>query len=583
MRLFYCFFLLSFLHAHLTAQNTKPSINYTDITLRFADSVRRNETRAEIGVLVGGLRYFGDLTQDKSFDVENQSLFGSVFYRKRLRPMLALRGNLLVGQTAGKDEKWGQRGFSFTGRVTELSGQIEWEIFGKRRFRRVDTTHYKLERFRQIAEVDKVGRFLSPYVFVGGGFASFKANTDYTQSVIPGEDFQRRVAEDKAKSASAVNGAGLIFGGGVNLDIGHNWAIGLELGARAGFSDYTDGVSVSGFQENPDWYWTGGLTLSRRLGERDKDGDGIVDSKDKCPDWPGSSRTKGCPDVDQDLIADRDDECPTKKGFAIMSGCPMRDMDNDSVPDIEDICPNVPGLAAFKGCPDTDRDGVEDKLDSCVTVKGVARFNGCPDTDEDGIEDKIDKCPTEKGVADYAGCPVTDTDKDGVEDKLDACPAVAGKALFKGCPDTDDDGVEDAQDACPQTKGLATNKGCPFIEQKDQEKLDLAIKGVKFETGKAVLKSESNKLLNEVVGILVRYPDYQLRIEGHTDDQGKDEDNQLLSEKRAQACADYLNKKGISLTRFVVAGFGETRPIADNKTSDGRKLNRRVEFILQPL
>ncbi|MBC7777818.1 MAG: OmpA family protein, partial [Phycisphaerae bacterium] len=70
------------------------------------------------------------------------------------------------------------------------------------------------------------------------------------------------------------------------------------------------------------------------------------------------------------------------------------------------------------------------------------------------------------------------------------------------------------------------------------------------------------------------------RIEGHTDSQGKDEANLVLSGKRAQACADFLIAKGIAKTRFLAKGFGETKPVADNKTADGRTKNRRVEFEL---
>jgi len=108
----------------------------------------------------------------------------------------------------------------------------------------------------------------------------------------------------------------------------------------------------------------------------------------------------------------------------------------------------------------------------------------------------------------------------------------------------------------------------------------LAVKAVKFETGKAVLKSESSKILTDIADILTRYPYYNLRIEGHTDSQGKDEANMLLSEKRAQSCADFLTAKGIAKTRFLAKGFGETKPVADNKTANGRTQNRRVEFEL---
>jgi outer membrane protein OmpA-like peptidoglycan-associated protein len=118
------------------------------------------------------------------------------------------------------------------------------------------------------------------------------------------------------------------------------------------------------------------------------------------------------------------------------------------------------------------------------------------------------------------------------------------------------------------------------VEKKDQAKLDLAVKAVKFQTGKAVLKKESNKILTDIANILTKYPYYNLRIEGHTDSAGNDKANQILSEKRAQACLDFLVKKGVDKTRLSSAGFGETRPVADNKTTAGKTKNRRVEFNL---
>ena len=116
--------------------------------------------------------------------------------------------------------------------------------------------------------------------------------------------------------------------------------------------------------------------------EKDTDGDGIVDSKDKCP---------------------------TVKGIAKYQGCPIPDTDGDGVNDEEDKCPTVPGLARYQGCPipDTDGDGVNDEEDKCPSVPGLARYQGCPipDTDGDGVNDEEDKCPTEKGTAANHGCP----------------------------------------------------------------------------------------------------------------------------------------------------------------------------------
>ena len=114
------------------------------------------------------------------------------------------------------------------------------------------------------------------------------------------------------------------------------------------------------------------------------------------------------------------------------------DTDGDGILDSEDRCPTQKGLAKYQGCPipDTDNDGINDEEDKCVTVPGLAKYEGCPipDTDKDGINDEDDKCPTVSGVARYQGCPIPDTDKDGVNDEEDKCPNLPGPASNQGCP-----------------------------------------------------------------------------------------------------------------------------------------------------
>ncbi len=288
-------------------------------------------------------------------------------------------------------------------------------------------------------------------------------------------------------------------------------------------------------------------------------------------------------DTDMDGIPDEFDACPTIPGLAAFAGCP--DTDGDGVPDHLDDCPNVAGLIEFRGCPDTDGDGVPDNKDECPTVAGPASNNGCPteprkDTDGDGVPDDEDDCPTVPGLAKFKGCP--DTDGDGIEDRLDRCPNVAGLPEFDGCPDTDGDGIDDTKDKCPNTPGPASNHGCPVIEAADREVLSFAMKAVQFELGKATLKSESFTVLNQIVNIMKKYPDYKLTIEGHTDNTGASDVNQKLSESRAKACYEYLMQKGIPAGRLAYKGFGQSRPIADNSTYSGRTLNRRVEFNLTP-
>ncbi len=115
---------------------------------------------------------------------------------------------------------------------------------------------------------------------------------------------------------------------------------------------------------------------------------------------------------------------------------PPKDRDGDGVLDVDDKCPDVKGLASLQGCPDRDGDGIADADDKCPDVPGVARYQGCPipDTDKDGINDEVDKCPTVPGIARYQGCPIPDTDGDGVNDEEDKCINEKGPASNFGCP-----------------------------------------------------------------------------------------------------------------------------------------------------
>src|SRR5699024_2474557 len=171
-----------------------------------------------------------------------------------------------------------------------------------------------------------------------------------------------------------------------------------------------------------------------------------------------------------------------------------KDRDGDGVPDHLDECPDVPGLPEFNGCPDTDGDGIPDHLDECPDVPGLPEFNGCPDTDGDGIPDHLDECPDVPGLPEFNGCP--DTDGDGVPDHWDECPDVPGPPEYDGCPDSDGDGVPDHLDLCPDTPGPKSNFGCPEIDEEDKAALDEAMESVQFETAKATLKDQSFKVLD---------------------------------------------------------------------------------------
>jgi outer membrane protein OmpA-like peptidoglycan-associated protein len=264
--------------------------------------------------------------------------------------------------------------------------------------------------------------------------------------------------------------------------------------------------------------------------------------RDRCN--PDDAPPAGPGDADGDKILDNVDECPRKPedhdGYQDTDGCPEEDNDSDGIADAIDDCPLEPedrdGNADTDGCPD-------------------------PDNDKDGIADTIDQCPDEAedvdGVEDDDGCPDCDNDKDGVLEcpqPIDKCPAEAAQT----------------PDGCPPKYQLIVVT---------ETKIELK-QTVYFDTRKATIKRVSFPLLDEVALALEDNATIQVRIEGHTDSQGADRSNLKLSKKRAQSVRSYLVGKGVDPSRMVAEGYGESVPIADNRTAGGRAQNRRVEFVI---
>jgi hypothetical protein len=201
------------------------------------------------------------------------------------------------------------------------------------------------------------------------------------------------------------------------------WSIGL----------FADDADTEYEPRLPDWRLSISATYPLFLGGRDRDDDGVPDSRDECPTEP----------------EDRD-------GHADDDGCPDDDNDGDGIPDRRDAAPNLA----------EDFDDFEDE-------------DGRPDRDNDldGIVDELDQCPNQPedfdGVEDFDGCPdiVLDSDRDGLADEADQCPYEAedhdGFEDSDGCPDPDNDldGIPDAQDACPDERedydGDRDDDGCP--------------------------------------------------------------------------------------------------------------------------
>lgn len=263
------------------------------------------------------------------------------------------------------------------------------------------------------------------------------------------------------------------------------------------------------------------------------------------------------------------------------------DRDGDGVADHADRCPETPedvDEVAEDGCPlDEDGDGVPDRRDMCEGTPSEVPVDetGCiPDTDGDSVTDDLDQCPAtpEAAVVDDTGCGL-DSDGDSVFDGLDECPGTeAGVVvLVTGCApapaapepvDSDGDGVVDTLDACADTpSGARTDgRGCWVLE------------GLEFPAGTATVAPRYDTILTEVAEVLQENPGLRIAVEGHSDSVGPRNRNLAVSEQRARAVRDRLIELGVAEDRISFAGFGPDRPIATNDTAEGRQRNRRVEL-----
>jgi len=339
--------------------------------------------------------------------------------------------------------------------------------------------------------------------------------------------------EAGAYKTSEVNYLGEL---GIRFPVTDNLSLNLSGGVQISPNDWLDD-QAKGVSNDMFFTAMGGISYSF-LTEFDSDGDGVVDSKDMCPDTPAGIKVDefGCPfDSDRDGVPDYFDECPgTPQGAPIdKKGCPL-DSDSDGVPDYTDLCPDTsPGIAVDDyGCPfDSDGDGVPDYLDQC------------PDT------------PYEVEVDKY-GCPV-DEDLDGVPDYLDQCPGTLPGVQVdeKGCEIV----------IAPPPTGVSLDKLVLSSE-------------TSFEFNSAQLKPAAYPELDKLLQQMKKYPMSRWRIEGHTDNIGSEDGNIKMSKLRAESVLNYFVSRGIPQGRFEVVGLGSRQPVADNATPEGKAKNRRVEI-----
>jgi outer membrane protein OmpA-like peptidoglycan-associated protein len=320
--------------------------------------------------------------------------------------------------------------------------------------------------------------------------------------------------------------------GGLRYKLSDRFGLNLAIGYYPTSSDYLDDIAAA---DGSDSFLFGLVGVSYALGGNpDSDNDGVSDNFDQCPYTP------------KNVVVDE-------------FGCPI-DTDNDGVADYLDKCSSTPaGIAVDStGCPlDSDKDGVPDYLDRCADTPAnleVDSFGCPPDADSDGIPDYFDKCSdTPIGIAvDSVGCPV-DADEDGIPDYLDKCPGTPlnTKVDSSGCP-------EETVETFYQ-----------FILRGDDT----------FESNSAELIETSKILLNEIANYIKNQPGSKWRIEGYMDNQGSISMLKKLSFDRAKSVLDYLVSQGLSPDQFSIFGLGNSSPIANNNTAEGRSTNRRIIII----
>jgi len=355
---------------------------------------------------------------------------------------------------------------------------------------------------------------------------------------------------------------------------------------------------------------------------RDRDGDGIPDRDDACPDDPedldGFEDADGCPDPDNDgdgicdpWVSERGelekyrevcrgvDQCPDDPedfdGFEDEDGCPDADNDGDGICDpwvaekgqLEkykglckgvDQCPDDPedfdGFEDEDGCPDPDNDG-DGVCDPWVSEKGLLDkyadvckgVDQCPDDPED-----LD------GFEDEDGCPDADNDGDGICD-----PWVAEKGQLEKYKELCK-GIDKCPDQPETFNDFEDDDGCPDTKSKDiqiTEDQIVILQKVFFAYNRDVIKAESYDILNEVATVLTENPWITgIRVEGHTDSDGGRDYNKDLSTRRAASVVRYLIEKGVAPERLTSQGFGLEKPLVPNTTRANKATNRRVEFTI---
>ncbi len=466
-----------------------------------------------------------------SFDWFKASWLGEAFFGFELTKALELSINGGYGKYAGKAY--------FDDASITTWGEYE-------------TTIIPIHLRFKVAPFDVKG--WNPYFYLGGGVMNYSIDTK------PANVGGKPVEED---GWVAVIPAGI----GAEFALGERVLLDVALGGAA-----TTTYDLDGYRAGSDDFWdtyfnvSVGLTFTGENCKVDKDNDGLGKCEEKRLGTDPNN-----PDTDGDGLTDGDEV------LKYMTDPLKADTDGDGLTDGDEVM-------KYKTDPlkaDTDGDGLNDGDE-------VMKYKTDPlkvDTDGDGLSDadEVLKYKTDPLKADTDGDGLTDGDE-VLKYKTDPLKA-----------DTDGDGLSDSEEVLkyktnPLVKDTDGGSVDDFTEVKrgtdplnaddDVVKIGVPIvlEGITFDVGKATIKPESEATLMKALKTLTTYTDIIVEIGGHTDNTGSAKLNEKLSLARAESVKAWLVGRGIDASRISTKGYGPSKPIADNKTAEGKQKNRRIEF-----
>ena len=493
--------------------------------------------RLEVGVLGFGTKYFGEYT-DKSTG------WGFGFMTRYFLPFLPEIG---VGARVTHGRLLYERRYK--------------ERFGSDFFRQFPEEDFPDAQLQQVPRYTKITtgeaflilnlfpyHRLNYYAFGGAGILSFQAQ-DIVDNPLNGNGTKVNYPDFKDESEIDFH---LLGGVGIDYYITKNLSVGVQgvyhklcTDILDGYAQLRDSVTLT----NPDAYAEFGFKISYYLfDDEDIDSDGIPNSREEELGTNPYAR-----DTDEDGVDDYAE-------IEIHHSNPLNsDSDGDGLSDEVETAKY--GTSPFSD--DTDGDGLTDIAEITLHTTDPRKA----DSDGDGLTDPEEIA---RGTDPLKG----DTDGDGVADMDDKCPGVPGPPETNGCP-------EAPKAAAPEVKIMRDTVEVIREVRTIEKGQSYTPYGINFKRGKAVIEVESEIILDDVAKWLHDNPTITVEIRGHTDAEGSEEGNMVLSQQRAQAVREYLVLQGIDPNRLTTKGYGESWPLGTNDTEKGRARNRRIEFYVK--